>query len=754
MGSYLVDLHYKEKQKFNMAERVQVQGIGGAVPGISPTIQRGGQYSVQVQQAGRNKLMDLADALGQVNPLLRQYAGVAEQEAEMFEEDLARKSPEEVQAMLKKTEGELDKQVRRGGLGWLMSPLNQKRKLRAVGKLASKDLISEIQNRLVNPKQDDPEDLNERANFVRKEFINNTPALQSLITQEGLNEASRAAIKGVVSGATLQEAAQAKEETLYATGSTMYDKIFNQSKVLAEKLADGDYFFEVDSYEDAQGNRVSVTFADALMEEWNETGAYTAKEQRALLSSVLNRLSSDDMELEAEGLLKWAKGNLKFGNANMSDMEYNKLSSLIDKGAELAEERRDKENFEFVKDVSGKHTVQLAKLEINGEVEYNGEIYTDKIALDTAFKQQVIDNQNLSNEDKGKLIKTISDNTEGMFRTARTETKNQIYRSAPTASPKGLMDEFENILNLMEEIPSDYKVKPQIRSIVREAFDSAKADIDSKMDTEWLGLGVTRGSETAERYARDLITKITPKIQSDMREAYDSLTALEEKKKTGKVLGAEPVAKVEVPKPEDDPEDLLKQLPQWQSLVTDDPKDKNSNTAKKYLQEYRPKVANEAARLASTSKRKEFIGATTQEEALQIHFRASSKLGNVYSLDVISNIDEEGYATNYAGKRFKPKELIGDANVDTFVILTQEQLDQSETDEGLEVIKQAKDAAGITIDVYEFIRRQRKLRKNNVIVNYTPMPDIYKPLKIEDELQKLIDSPSTFDPFPDFLLID
>jgi len=54
-------------------ERVQVQGIGGAVPGISPTIQRGGQYSVQVRQAGRNKLMDLADALGQVNPILQQY---------------------------------------------------------------------------------------------------------------------------------------------------------------------------------------------------------------------------------------------------------------------------------------------------------------------------------------------------------------------------------------------------------------------------------------------------------------------------------------------------------------------------------------------------------------------------------------------------------------------------------------------------------------------------------------------------------
>ena len=54
-------------------ERVQVQGIGDVAPGIQPTIQRGGQYAVTVQRAGRNKLMDLADALGEVNPILQQY---------------------------------------------------------------------------------------------------------------------------------------------------------------------------------------------------------------------------------------------------------------------------------------------------------------------------------------------------------------------------------------------------------------------------------------------------------------------------------------------------------------------------------------------------------------------------------------------------------------------------------------------------------------------------------------------------------
>ena len=57
-------------------ERVQVQGIGDVAPGIQPTIQRGVQYAVTVQRAGRNKLMDLADALGEVNPILQSYGQI------------------------------------------------------------------------------------------------------------------------------------------------------------------------------------------------------------------------------------------------------------------------------------------------------------------------------------------------------------------------------------------------------------------------------------------------------------------------------------------------------------------------------------------------------------------------------------------------------------------------------------------------------------------------------------------------------
>jgi len=83
-------------------ERVQVQGLGDAVPGIQPTIQRGGQYAVQVQRAGRNKLMDLADALGQVNPLLQQYGGLQKQQEQIGIEEAKLVEEQNVIAELKK----------------------------------------------------------------------------------------------------------------------------------------------------------------------------------------------------------------------------------------------------------------------------------------------------------------------------------------------------------------------------------------------------------------------------------------------------------------------------------------------------------------------------------------------------------------------------------------------------------------------------------------------------------------------------
>ena len=95
-----------------MDERVQVRGLGDAVPGIQPTIQRAGQYSIGQVRAGRNKLMDLADALSQVNPILQQYGNIRRTQQEQrksFEEAMLAEGAKQFQldptAMTKRLKG-------------------------------------------------------------------------------------------------------------------------------------------------------------------------------------------------------------------------------------------------------------------------------------------------------------------------------------------------------------------------------------------------------------------------------------------------------------------------------------------------------------------------------------------------------------------------------------------------------------------------------------------------------------------------
>ena len=55
--------------------RVQVQGVGSA-PKLQAVVNAGGQYRVQTQQAGRNKLLNLADSLSKVGLIARDYGAI------------------------------------------------------------------------------------------------------------------------------------------------------------------------------------------------------------------------------------------------------------------------------------------------------------------------------------------------------------------------------------------------------------------------------------------------------------------------------------------------------------------------------------------------------------------------------------------------------------------------------------------------------------------------------------------------------
>jgi hypothetical protein len=350
-----------------MAERVQVRGLGDAVPGIQPTIQRAGQYSIGQVRAGRNKLMDLADALGQVNPVLQQYTQVADIQAQQFEDELARKSPEEVQAMLQKTGSELDKQVRKGAMDWLTSPLNQKRKLRAIGQASSRLLMEQVYNRLEKPEAGD-EDLgtSDIISLVQQKFVEDNPGLsQSSFAQEGLQKAINPQILPLVRQYDAQKNRIAKGDTAFGTTSVFYETAKEGSNL-------GDY---------------DENTSDTLLEAWENLSAFSASEQRELLGKVFDNLARNGMEEKADSLLVWAKQNLNIGAAKMTDLEEDSYRSRIDSLAEAAERLEETERADRVEVKAAEFRVAYNEIQRTGTGTYNGQEFTDLVSLQQAAEE-------------------------------------------------------------------------------------------------------------------------------------------------------------------------------------------------------------------------------------------------------------------------------------------------------------------------------------------------------------------------------
>jgi hypothetical protein len=327
-------------------ERVQVQGLGDVAPGIQPTIQRAGQYGIQVQRAGRNKLMDLADALSQVNPTLQQYIGVAEQEAEMFEEELARKSPEEVQAMLKQTEGELDKQVRRGTMGWLTSPLNQKRKMQAVGALLHDDYERQLKAQVEDPANADA-DINELIAGVKDNLRSQYGSLQSAFVNEGFEGAIRETTRRyTLAHDSLSEAVSREQLELAGKNIAYRASLDNEEGKMADPDAISRWWSENEgAFTPAQllKLRRDVAMAHARandresFEHWMEfsgklkVGTTTIKDKRIKEDDVFSDYSSDEAVLraDAENMFRQQQNKeLQDGN--------NILRELTNEGVEIS----------------------------------------------------------------------------------------------------------------------------------------------------------------------------------------------------------------------------------------------------------------------------------------------------------------------------------------------------------------------------------------------------------------------------------
>jgi len=174
-------------------ERVQVQGLGDAVPGIQPTIQRAGQYGIQVRQAGRNKLMDLADALSQVNPLLAEFGSIRRiqrEERQAFEEAMLAEGekafqldPTAMTERLKGFEQEARRLTEKGELPEEANAIRMIGAMRAKAQvLANRDYRANLLNPEILLQTQDPEVeiLKQRKAFLQR------PELQSPLVRDSV----------------------------------------------------------------------------------------------------------------------------------------------------------------------------------------------------------------------------------------------------------------------------------------------------------------------------------------------------------------------------------------------------------------------------------------------------------------------------------------------------------------------------------------------------------------------------------------
>jgi len=83
--------------------RVQVRDLPDA-PQLQATVQSGGNYGVAVQQAGRNKLMDLADTLSGFNTALKEYGALGQVQGQIGAQEALTVSDADVLEEIRKTE--------------------------------------------------------------------------------------------------------------------------------------------------------------------------------------------------------------------------------------------------------------------------------------------------------------------------------------------------------------------------------------------------------------------------------------------------------------------------------------------------------------------------------------------------------------------------------------------------------------------------------------------------------------------------
>ena len=353
-------------------KRVQVADLADA-PKLQATIQSGGNYRVAVQQAGDNKMLQLARSLEKVNPILQNYGAIQDLDVQAYKDDLAVLNADELKKKLSQTEENIDKEVRKGNIPFLGSPLNLKRKKRALGKAAHDQFLQSLvsaEGRLNIPIEGDSDKTT--AVIINEEiekFVEENPALQGQFTREGFQQAVNPTILNLTRQYDGEKARIAKGEILLENTSDIY------------RLAKAATHLNSAAYDEQMKN---------VFNDWKELNAFNPAQQLKVIENVAEQLAKVD-EQKAYAFLKWSAKSLKVGNAKFGKMEdqYDRMLDMIEREAEVQGRLDDAERDDKKELIASQFTLAVNAIQNTGKATFNGETFNDTGLLLKAYQETV-----------------------------------------------------------------------------------------------------------------------------------------------------------------------------------------------------------------------------------------------------------------------------------------------------------------------------------------------------------------------------
>lgn len=715
-------------------KRVQVADLADA-PKLQATIQSGGQYNVAVQRAGSNKMLDLADALSKVNPMLKDATSVMRMKREGEEDDLrrhkeelARLSSEDLQKRLKQTKDEFDSISRKGGLfDWAMSPVNEQRKRRALGKAAYGQFELAASARLNTPLEGD-RDLT-TATIVEDEFskfVEANPALQGQYAGEGFREAVNPLINNLSRQYDTNKARESQKEVGVEAVNSMIRTALDASK-------DG---FDLDMRSAVD----DVTDANGVVQEsaWNSLNAMSPAVQRATITSVTKSLAKEDPIL-ARRFLNWSKTELKVGNALYGKNEAHviELEDVVDDMEEQNEKEFEEEREDFVKDQAGGLKIDLTRLNAAKKKDKNSTITVTnaqgedvevgtKAELKDIFEDKLLKLQNISSGDRGRILTSFDSILKNDPADGEDLVIDRIFRNAVDSDPRSIrrryLNDKEKIL-LGAQVSEETKKDPRLTEL---AFEYGRI-LDAKVNSH-VGSLLEHDARDAANMLNDFTAEEYVKEQDAFKDALlRRAQEIEEGSETAEVETT--VADVKLPEagePLPQPEskfgipfgassrereitDIFEKSKIWYKAITSG--DERSKEARKLIQQYIPELEVAYGAQASGSNDKEDI---------QRYFEVARFMDGVFTLDVLEDVDASGYGYVKSGVKFNPKLLIGQENAGTFVLMSQEQLDTKDEAGTVDEVNRIIKAIGFKGSRLDFVRAQEALHKKigSTLVEY------------------------------------